>query len=241
MARGDNAATWAVKPPSAPTVHNVVVALRERILAMDSEHAFLGSEPDLCADLGVSRPTLRQAVRVLEQEQLITVRRGVNGGYYTRKPSPEAVAEFASVYLRSVHASAADLSRAQGVITLETIVLAMERGSDAELQSLVDFVAEYQAKSRSGERRWFHEVTIDFNLLLADIARSPTLGLFTNILGTLGVMPLRLDAFATEKRRDEVRTFHRKLADAIARRDADRALALARKQHQTTLRLLKNT
>ena len=41
---------------------------------------WLPTEPELMEQFGVSRPTLREAFRVLESESLISVRRGAHGG-----------------------------------------------------------------------------------------------------------------------------------------------------------------
>lgn len=47
---------------------------------------FLGAEDELLARLGVSRPTLRQAAKIVENERLISVRRGTKGGLYAARP-----------------------------------------------------------------------------------------------------------------------------------------------------------
>ena len=45
-----------------------------------------GSEDDVLAGLSIPRATLKQAARLFEQEGLIKVRRGTNGGYYSARP-----------------------------------------------------------------------------------------------------------------------------------------------------------
>jgi GntR family transcriptional regulator, transcriptional repressor for pyruvate dehydrogenase complex len=84
--------------------------LRSEILLRD-DGDWLGSEDELLGRLGVSRPTLRQAARLLEAEELLVVRRGLNGGLFSRRPTSDAVARMASVYLRSEGTTVVDLAR----------------------------------------------------------------------------------------------------------------------------------
>lgn len=55
--------------------------MRKDVLRLAADGAAPRSEDELLERYGVSRPTLRQAARILEHEQLIDVRRGVNGGF----------------------------------------------------------------------------------------------------------------------------------------------------------------
>ena len=54
----------------------------------------LPSEPDLAAQLGVSRPMLREALKALEVSGYLEVRRGYGGGRFVSAPEPE---EFHSI------------------------------------------------------------------------------------------------------------------------------------------------
>src|SRR3546814_679152 len=73
---------------------------------------FLGSEPDMMAQLGCSRPTFRQATKLVVQEQLLDARRGARGGLYAAQPQASAVARVASIYLNTRNLSQADLVQA---------------------------------------------------------------------------------------------------------------------------------
>jgi GntR family transcriptional regulator, transcriptional repressor for pyruvate dehydrogenase complex len=84
-------ASGAVRSPKtaelvAPTLRRMVVD------GQLTEGDFLPHETELMAHFGISRPTLREAVRVLESERLVEVRRGSRTGARVRLPGPEIVA-----------------------------------------------------------------------------------------------------------------------------------------------------
>ena len=76
--------------------------VRSLIIAGElTEGASLGHEPELVARFGVSRPSLREALRILEAEGLIAVVRGVRGGVVVHAPHPRMVARTMSVVLEA--------------------------------------------------------------------------------------------------------------------------------------------
>jgi DNA-binding GntR family transcriptional regulator len=87
-----------LKPTS--TADRVANILRERILGM-VDGDYLGSEAGIANEFGVSLPTLRQAARLLEYEQLLLIKPGKGGGYFTRRPAIETAIKSASQYLSS--------------------------------------------------------------------------------------------------------------------------------------------
>ncbi|HEV8297348.1 MAG TPA: GntR family transcriptional regulator [Acidimicrobiales bacterium] len=93
----------------------VAGALRERIVSGDLPDG--GSLPTLDAlidEFGVSAPSIRQALRILEHEGLITVRRGSVGGALVHRPSATAAAYMVGLVMQSDHVSVNDLARALG-------------------------------------------------------------------------------------------------------------------------------
>ena len=85
----------------AKRVSEVVQVLREKALKQLEGDPFLGSEESLLIELGTSIPTLRQAVRILQHEQLITTKPGKGGGYFATLPDEEAVVQMSRVYLQA--------------------------------------------------------------------------------------------------------------------------------------------
>jgi GntR family transcriptional regulator, transcriptional repressor for pyruvate dehydrogenase complex len=78
----------------------LIRAMREDLLEA-APGAFLGLEEDVLRRYDVSRPTLRQAARVLEYEQLLDVKPGPKGGYFVERPSGDEIVRAAALYLRT--------------------------------------------------------------------------------------------------------------------------------------------
>src|SRR5437879_811212 len=86
-------ASVSVQVPKAAAL--VASELRRQIVLGERvEGEMLPPEVQLMAELGVSRPTLRQALRILETELLVTVHRGRNGGTKVNRPSSQVAGRY---------------------------------------------------------------------------------------------------------------------------------------------------
>ncbi len=91
--------------------------LRRLIVAGElSEGDSLGHEPELVERFGVSRPSLREALRILEAEGLITVVRGVLGGVVVHEPSERMTARTTALVLQARNVSVADVHDARRLL-----------------------------------------------------------------------------------------------------------------------------
>jgi DNA-binding FadR family transcriptional regulator len=80
----------------------VAEGLRERILSGDlADGSMLPKQDDLLAEFRVSPPSIREALRILETEGLITVQRGNVGGAVVHRPQPNKTAYMLAMVLQS--------------------------------------------------------------------------------------------------------------------------------------------
>src|SRR5271168_2654604 len=77
------------------------------------EGDFLPHESEMMEHFQVSRPSLREALRILESDRLIEVRRGSRTGARVRVPGPEIVARPAALLLELSGATLADVMAAR--------------------------------------------------------------------------------------------------------------------------------
>lgn len=104
----------AGKTPVVEKPEQIAAELRLQIVSGElTDGTALGREPDLVARFEVSRPSLREALRILETEGLIEVVRGVRGGIFVRSPDERMTARTAAMLLRSQNVSLADVFEAR--------------------------------------------------------------------------------------------------------------------------------
>ena len=102
----------------------VAASLREDILTGRlKEGDMLPRQQNLFTEFHVSLPAVREAMRILETEGLISVRRGNVGGAIVHLPTPERTAHLISMVLQTRHATPGDVSGA--LLHLEPVCVAM--------------------------------------------------------------------------------------------------------------------
>jgi len=221
-------ATERVNVRAPKTAELVANQIRRRIvLGHLHDGDALPSENVLMGEFAVSRPTLREAYRILESEGLITVRRGARGGARVQEPSPDVVARYAGVVLQHRNVTVADVLDARVIVeapAARALASRRDRVSIAkQLQEKLDSMDDDEASS-------FHE----FNDLVVRLAGNQTLVLVTTMLEHISQA-----AALSYKRRPHpdddarlARKAHRtrqSLIDLIRAGDADRAEELWRR------------
>lgn len=100
-----------------PRVAEIVAdALRQRIISGDlPDGSSLPKQDELIEEFGISKPSAREAFRILETEGLVTVQRGNVGGAVVHLPKPDSVAYTLSLVLQARQ------------VTLEDVGLALQQ------------------------------------------------------------------------------------------------------------------
>lgn len=100
----------------------------------------LPPEPELCVRSGVSRSTVREALRLLASQHLIVTTRGVTGGSFVAHPDAEQLSEALSTGLTLLSNSASigftDLLELRRALEIPAAALAAERRTEEHLAEL---------------------------------------------------------------------------------------------------------
>lgn len=159
----------------------VAARLRGQIIRGElAEGESLPPEAALLAQFGVSRPTLREAFRVLEAESLITVRRGARGGARVQLPSAEVAARYAGLILQHRGTTLEDVYLARIVIEPQAVGLLARRRTDADVRELRTALTTEAAPDETRlEALARHE---QFHALLVALTGNQTLPLLMGML-----------------------------------------------------------
>jgi len=179
----------------------------------------LPTEPELVAELGISRNTVREAMRVLAFSGLIEIRQG-DGSYVRATVDPLDT-------LKVLSRCSLDQAReTRHILEVEAIGLAALRRTDEDLEALRRAL-KISGEHYHGDLEHYIACDLVFHRLLVDAAHNPALSelyrYFSSVIGaqlrqSLNIVP----------RHQHVFDLHGEILDAVERQDPQRAKALCR-------------
>ncbi|MDQ0381526.1 FadR/GntR family transcriptional regulator [Amycolatopsis thermophila] len=196
----------------------------------------LPSEAELCTLFGVSRSTVREALRLLASQQLIDTTRGVTGGSFVAAPDTGTVAEnlggTLGLLVNANNLSVDNLIEARLLIEPPAARFAAERAGEVDLESLrrtMDETAQLHP-DKGFVLHW------DFHTTLVSITGNPLLRLMCQPVNVVLRSRLHRERVAPE-RWAEIDADHERIYEAVAAGDGETAETLTR-EHLSALRPL---
>ena len=221
--------------------HLLAADLRRQILTGELvADQQLPSEPELIARLQISRDTLREALRILESQQLLEIKRGRGGGAVVRRPGLQAVGRYVALLLQLRRTTLAHLEEARSVIEPSAAQqVALLAGTDHldELERL------YDTERASGDALSFVTAMSAFDQAVTELSGNRTLaviaGVFRDIYaGQIYASVRGSDAPLAERIAWRVIASHSAFLEAVRRRDASLAQEAWTDYLYTTSRML---
>lgn len=144
-------------------------------------------EAELLQQLQVSRPTLRQALRVLESESLIQLGRGARSGAIILRPSIEAAAQYGALYLATQGATLAEIHQVRTLLEPPLAALIARSAKAEAVESLKECVKIQQDALQRGDYVSAASAVNEFHGRLERLSENRALGLFAGMLNDIAV------------------------------------------------------
>lgn len=226
----------------APAKKETLVSCTARALGeLSLEHdagAFLGAEEDLLARLGVSRPTLRQAAKIAENDRLITVRRGLRGGFYATRPDADDAIRALARFLRLRGARLADTVAVSRLVLEEAVALACNCGDEDLRDALAAHLRGLDGPARDGVAEAIAGETA-FAELISRMSGNPVIEVVVAIGFSFGMQEESSRLLREAGQREASREMRRGLCLAVLARDAEIARLLMRRRTEAFVGWLK--
>ena len=147
--------------------------------------ARLPPERELAEMFKVSRGTLREALRVLEQKGLIKIKLGVGGGAVVRSLSTREVSRSLDLLIRSQRVSLKHLAEFREGVEATVAGLAAERAKPEDIALLKGLLKKGAACVEEAGAEWNEFINIDnaFHMAIARIAGNP---IYESVIKTIG-------------------------------------------------------
>ena len=153
---------------------------RQIVLGELKEGDQLPPESVLMEQFGVSRPTLREAFRILEAEGAITVRRGVRGGARVQAPDISVAARQIGLLLQYRGALLSDVYEVRAVLEPAAARLVAKRRTSADLARLQEVVDRHRESLDDPDASIAADA--EFHRLIVELSGNETLQILTGML-----------------------------------------------------------
>jgi GntR family transcriptional repressor for pyruvate dehydrogenase complex len=182
--------------------------------------ARLPSERDLCTQFGVSRVTVREALRVLEASGLVEIRVGAQGGTFVKTPTGEHVREGITDLLALSALSPIEVTEARQLIDLGIMPLVCERATAEDVADL--FALCEEAEKAFNRDEYSVELSTRFHTRLAQATHNGAIFMLVESFRESVLMSLER-AHQRAPMGSEGLSEHRALVEAVRDRDPERA------------------
>lgn len=188
------------------------------------EGAMLPPENEMAAQLNLSRPTVREALRLLESEGLVSIRPGPRGGPRVERPSSMVVTRSLTTLFQYERVSLAELLEARRAIEPACARVAASRAKSDDIAALQNSIERMRANLNDDAVFWTENA--NFHVALAEAGGNTVLNTLMVSLREL-IYEFTAGLHITPEERMETVAEHTAIMQAIAAHDADAAARAA--------------
>lgn len=208
---------------SSHIVNQILALVHERRLKVGDQ---LPPERTLCNLLSASRPSVREALRVLESRGLLRIQVGARGGAFITVPSSDKAGQGFVDLMRISRPSVAAVTEARTVLELGVLPLACERATSDDIKDLRKIVSV----ERTGRELGTYELgeTINFHVRLIRCAGNDVINLLEATLHDAVLESIKITQSDPHTNRRRGMNEHKQIIDAVERRDPEAAVRIMR-------------
>jgi DNA-binding FadR family transcriptional regulator len=215
--------------PAASThrskAEHVAQQLLERIIAAKLKPgSSFATEAELVSQFNVSRPTLREGLRILESQGVLDVRPGPGGGIIVGKPSIDLLAHGLSVFLRLHEVPFVTVIKARELIEPALAYEAAVNGTDEDFAELEASIVRMKALNAQSEQEAFLEENRVFHGVIARASGNKVLEVFWHTISILATGEHHGIRYSVGNQAHVIKA-HQRILEACRARDGDAASA----------------
>lgn len=181
----------------------------------------LPTERELVVQTGLSRTSVREALRILEVEGLIEIRPGRNGGSRVRRPGGDELTRHLELFIWGRNVGFEALHDVREALEAQGAEGAARRRTDADLEELVAKTKAVEAAF--GDLEQYLAANLAWHMAVARASHNELLISIMNALSNAIHQATSIEAFDSPDVREATVAIHRRILAAIKAGDADAA------------------
>jgi DNA-binding FadR family transcriptional regulator len=212
-----------LRPVDVPKASDVLAhELRERILSGElAEGVALPAERELVKQTQMSRATVREALRILEVQNLVRVRAGRAGGAFVQRPTTKSMATSVTMLIRGQRIKLVDLMETREGLEPFCAALAARNRTDEDLAVLNK--ANEDIADPDADLPAFLQANLEWHVGVAVAGHNDLLIGFMTALSHAIYTGTENAAFVDDDVRAATLRAHKSITVAIRNQDADAA------------------
>ena len=197
----------------------------------------LPSERELGDRFGVSRVTVREALRGLEANAMVTIKVGAHGGAFVTAPTSSRVSEGIVDLLSMSGLTDIEITEARQVFELGIIPLVCERATEADIEELLQICDRGDAAAGQGSSSM--ELSAQFHTRVAEASHNAALAMLAEAFYGPTLVSLRHVQEGHPEIGVRSSREHRQFVMAVKNGDVEKATAVMRTHLGRTARHVK--
>ena len=213
--------TGPLLPVSMSKTQQVARMLLNLIIESDLKPgSSFGTEAELLERMNVSRPTLREGLRILESQGVLSLRPGPRGGIIVAKPNLDVIAHAMSVYLRLNNVPFVEILKARMAIEPALVRGTATHGADSDFEEMEETIRVMEKPECSDQA--IYEQNRKFHTVIARASANPVLEVFWGTISILASGEADQIRYS-KKNRAHIIEAHKQILAACRQRDPDAA------------------